>query len=72
MKIGDLGLRSKIMFGAIPALALVIVLSALSYYTLQSLLKAIASVDQTHEVVEQAQKLENAAYEMHRRCADTC
>lgn len=64
MKIGDLGLRGKIMFGAIPALALVIVLSALSYYTLQSLLKAIASVDQTHEVVEQAQKLENTAFEM--------
>lgn len=64
MKIGDLGLRSKIMFGAIPALALVIVLSALSYYTLQSLLKAIASVDQTHEVVELAQRLENTAVEM--------
>jgi methyl-accepting chemotaxis protein len=64
MKIGDLGLRSKIMFGAIPALALVIVLSALSYYTLQLLLKAIASVDQTHEVVELAQRLENTAVEM--------
>jgi methyl-accepting chemotaxis protein len=64
MKIGDLGLRSKIMFGAIPALALVIVLSALSYYTLQLLLKAIASVDQTHEVVELAQRLESTAVEM--------
>ncbi len=64
MKMGDLGLRSKIMFGAIPALALVIVLSALSYYTLQSLLKSIASMDQSHEVVKLAQRLENTAVEM--------
>ena len=52
------------MFGAVPPLILLVMLSVLSYYTLQSLLTAIALVDKTHGSIEQAKELERSALRM--------
>ena len=60
----NLGLRAKIILGSVSTLILLVALGGISYTSIDSLLKSSGWVDHTHEVIQEAMKIEAAAVDM--------
>ncbi len=63
MQFRNLNLRTKMLAASIMPLFLVLLLSAISYYSLMLLISAVQTVDETHEMVNDAQELRITALE---------
>jgi methyl-accepting chemotaxis protein len=59
-----MNVRTKIFFGNLLPIGLMVVLAYFSYLSLQSLLTAISAVDDAYEVIEKAQDIRQAAVDM--------
>ena len=64
MKMSNLSLRSKIIFGSCCILVLLVALGLMSYSNIGSLLKSNHWVDHTHTVIQEAMKVEASAVDM--------
>lgn len=57
-------LKKKIVFGSVPALALIVVLCIVAIYGLDSLSESNESVNKTHLAIQKAMEVESAAMDM--------
>ncbi len=64
MKLGNIGLKAKMMLGSCVPLILVLILGIISLMSLKLLLNTTHWVDHTHRVIESAMKIEAAAINM--------
>ena len=64
MSFKNMSLKAKIVLGSCVPLIIVVILAAITYTSVDSLLNSSKMVDHTHVVIEEAMKIEASAVDM--------